>query len=75
MTTAWTECEECGDDFPTERYLLGYTVCLACGEAGAREARKSWCVLTPHKQGAMFFTAESARDIAKGINNKGGLYR
>lgn len=72
---SWSECTECGDLFPIERQLLGYDLCLACGEAEAREARKSWCILTPHKQGAMFFTAESARDIAKGINNKGGLYR
>jgi len=32
-------------------------------------------VLTPHKQGAMFFTAQFAREAAAGINNKGGLHR
>ena len=50
-------------------------LCLWCGEQMSRVERSSWCVLTPHKQGAMFFTAESAREMALGINNKGGLVR
>jgi hypothetical protein len=49
--------------------------CLACGEAAALRARTSWTVLTPHKQGAMLFTAEFAREAARGINNKGGLVK
>jgi hypothetical protein len=48
---------------------------LFCGEEAAREERRGWCVLTPHKQGAMFFTAQFAREAAAGINNKGGLHR
>jgi len=35
----------------------------------------SWTVLTPHKQGAMFFTPEFAKEAARGINNKGGLIK
>jgi hypothetical protein len=50
-------------------------LCKECGEAAAKKARKSWTVLTPHKQGAMFFTAETAREVAIGINNKGGLVK
>ena len=75
MLGNWTECTECGDDYPTDRYFLGYTTCLACGEANAREARKSWTVAPMHKSNYMMFTAESAREDLKGINNKGGLYR
>jgi hypothetical protein len=41
----------------------------------SRVERSSWCVLTPHKQGPMFFTAESAREMAKGINSKGGIVK
>lgn len=68
-------CVRCGDVFSPKRAKAGYHLCLLCGEEAASESRKSWTVLTPHKQGAMFFTAESAREIAKGINNKGGFYR
>jgi hypothetical protein len=43
---------------------------MPCGDGQALRARQSWCVLTPHKQGAMFFTAESAPELARGINSK-----
>jgi hypothetical protein len=75
------KCEICRDPIKPEgradllksqdRPLL----CLWCGEQMSRVERSSWCVLTPHKQGPMFFTAESAREMALGINNKGGLVR
>ena len=68
-------CRICGDEIdPPERARIK-PICLSCGEHAAREERRSWCVLTPHKQGAMFFTAEYAREAAKGINNKGGLIK
>jgi len=63
-------CAHCGDTYSPKRANAGYHLCLLCGEEQAREDRASWCVLTPHKQGAMFFTAESVRQLAKGINNK-----
>lgn len=68
-------CRVCGDVFSPRRVRAGYKTCLFCGEEEARLERKSWTVLTPHKQGPMFFTAESARSMAKGINNKGGLVK
>ena len=68
-------CRTCGDRFHLARFQAGYKVCLPCGEDEARAERLSWCVLTPHKQGPMFFTAASAREAAAGINNKGGLVR
>jgi hypothetical protein len=68
-------CVNCNDDIDPRRVALGYRVCLLCGEEAAREERTRWCVLTPHKQGAMFFTSEFAREAAKGIGNKGGLHR
>ena len=63
-------CAHCGDAYSPKRANAGYHLCLLCGEEQARADRASWCVLTPHKQGAMFFTAESAHQLAKGINNK-----
>jgi hypothetical protein len=69
------ECPQCDDDIDPRRVALGYGLCMMCGEEAAREERRSWCVLTPHKQGPMFFTSEFAREAAKGINNKGGLHR
>ena len=49
--------------------------CAPCGESIAKEQAKKFTVLTPHKQGAMYFTAEFAREAAQGINNKGGLIK
>jgi hypothetical protein len=66
---------QCTNDIPDARRELGYRYCLACGDVVATEARKSWTVLTPHKQGPMLFSPEFAREAAKGINNKGGLVK
>jgi hypothetical protein len=67
--------KDCQAEVPAARWALGYHLCLACGDQAAKSARKSWTVLTPHKQGPMYFTAEFAREAAKGINNKGGLVK
>jgi hypothetical protein len=75
MKTTTSECPRCGDDVPAARAALGYRLCLWCGEEEAKAERRSWTVLTPHKQGAMFFTSDFAREAARGINNKGGLHR
>jgi hypothetical protein len=68
-------CVRCGEEVPPPRAALGYRLCLPCGEKKARQERAGWCILTPHKQGAMLFTPEFAREAARGINNKGGLHR
>ena len=68
-------CRVCGDDVSEGRAQLGFKLCLLCGEEQARQDRRGWTILTPHKQGAMFFTAQTAREAAKGINNKGGLVK
>lgn len=68
-------CRMCGDEIdPPERARL-VPLCLWCGEDAARTERLSWTVLTPHKQGPMFFTAAFAKEAAIGINNKGGLVK
>ena len=68
-------CRVCGDDVFEGRAQLGFKLCLFCGEEQARQDRRGWTILTPHKQGAMFFTAQTAREAAQGINNKGGLVK
>lgn len=67
-------CQVCGQDLEDPLHTLA-GFCWDCREDAAREARKGWCVLTPHKQGPMFFTNNFAREAAQGINNKGGLVR
>lgn len=67
-------CTGCyGGYVPFARYKLGYTTCLECGEAQAK--KRKFTILTPHKQGAMYFSPEFAREAAMGINNKGGLIK
>jgi hypothetical protein len=43
-------CRECYDPYPLARYRLGYSVCLDCGDAVAREMK--WCVTIPYSKGA-----------------------
>ena len=66
---------KCNNKVPYQRWQLKRFTCLSCGDKAAVAARRSWTILTPHKQGPMYFTPESAREIAKGINNKGGLIK
>ena len=75
MGTRYLNCHWCGSDIePPQRQTVS-SLCVFCGEEKSREDQKGWTVLTPHKQGPMFFTAESARAMAKGINCKGGVIR
>lgn len=68
---SWRTCVCCGDDFPSERFNLGYRLCLPCGEAEAREERKSWTVIQEYgKGGYMYVPAESARTALKQTNQK-----
>lgn len=67
------QCKMCGEEYDTARWKLGIALCLSCGDELAHSVKR--CVVAPHKQGYMFFTDESAREIVKGINNKGGLIK
>jgi len=55
-----------------KRAAYGHLVCKPCGEIKAKTDRKSWCVLTLHKQN--YFLCTNQTDLA-GINNKGGIVR
>lgn len=66
------ECLECGELFPIARALLGYRVCLSCGDVCARNERKLWTVAPMHKSNYILVTS---RDDLVGLNNKGGSVR
>jgi predicted RNA-binding Zn-ribbon protein involved in translation (DUF1610 family) len=68
-------CKQCGESLHPKRVKLGYSLCLECGEEDSERIAKSRCIVAPHKQGYMFFTDAVAREIVKGINNKGGLIK
>jgi hypothetical protein len=67
----WKECVECGDEFPAERWSLGYRVCLFCGEEAARSERKSWTVVQEYGKGCyMFVTPAAVSKTLKQTNQK-----
>lgn len=60
------ECNDCGATFSERRALLGYRLCLTCGEREARAQRAGWCVAPiAHKQGATLVTQ---REQLRGLN-------
>lgn len=67
-------CNKCGEALHPKR-AKQYKTCLDCGKEDAERIAKSRCIVAPHKQGYMFFTDAVAREIVKGINNKGGLIK
>jgi hypothetical protein len=64
------ECRNCGEQYSTERWRLGYKHCMPCGEKLSRETVRT--VAPMHKSNYMLIT--DTNDL-KGINNKGGLHR
>jgi len=64
-------CTHCGDDVEPKRAMLGYHLCLWCGEEAARTERKSWTVIQEYgKGGYMFVTPTSAPTTLKQTNQK-----
>ena len=51
-----SDCHECGETLPTNRAMLGYNVCLTCGDIVAASQRASWCIVCLPKQGATLIT-------------------
>ena len=56
----WKECRDCGDEFPVERWALGYRHCLFCGEEAALQERTSWCVIQEYTKGNYQFVTNAA---------------
>jgi len=63
-------CIKCGDHVLHARYRLGYTTCLKCGEAIAKETKHT--IAPMHKSNYMVITN---RADLQGLNNKGGLVK
>ncbi len=63
-------CLDCGDEFAWGRFMLGYKVCLSCGDKQAHKVKH--CVVPMHKSNYVMLT--NLQDL-KGINNKGGFYK
>jgi ribosomal protein L37AE/L43A len=63
-------CIKCGDHVLHARYRLGYTTCLKCGEAIAKETKHT--IAPMHKSNYMVITNQ---EDLKGLNNKGGLVK
>ena len=64
------ECRNCGDQYPSQRWALGYKFCMPCGEQIAKRVIRT--VVPMHKSNYVMVTDMS--DL-KGINNKGGFHR
>ena len=63
-------CIKCGDHVLHQRYKLGYTTCLKCGEVVAKETKHT--IAPMHKSNYMVIT--NKLDL-QGLNNKGGNVR
>jgi ribosomal protein L37AE/L43A len=64
------ECRNCGDEYPTARWALGYKFCKPCGEVVAKQVTRT--IVPMHKSN--YFLCTNLDDL-KGINNKGGMHR
>ena len=48
--TSGAPCTKCGEDIdPPKRVLLGYKVCLDCGDSTAKQERASWTIVPTPK--------------------------
>jgi hypothetical protein len=52
----WIECRCCGGEYSYERWVIGYKVCMPCGDAQAVVARKKWTIAPMNKSNYMLFT-------------------
>jgi hypothetical protein len=59
---------KCANPIHPQRAALGYTTCLTCGEATARQRKHT--VIPLHKQGYMAFSGADALAVIKQINPK-----
>ena len=48
--TSFAPCTKCGEDIePRKRVLLGYKVCLDCGDSTAKTERSTWTIVPTPK--------------------------
>ena len=65
-------CRQCGIEMDSRRSMLGYELCMSCGESSATQARKSWTVVPMPKSNYILVTDLS---LLNGLNSshKGGV--
>ena len=64
-------CRICGGEVHLARSVLGYRVCLACGDRVARDERAAWCIVQTYGKGPyQFVTREAAFTVLKDTNQK-----
>jgi hypothetical protein len=64
-------CRICSGEVHLARSVLGYRVCLACGDRAARDERASWCIVQTYGKGPyQFVTREAAFTVLKDTNQK-----
>jgi len=63
------ECRNCGDQYPTKRWAIGYKLCMPCGEQLAKQTVRT--VVPMPKSNYILVTDLS---LLKGLNSshKGG---
>jgi hypothetical protein len=67
----WMSCTQCGDDVHAQRWVLGYRLCLHCGQDAAISDRASWCVVQTYGKGPyMLVTPEAAPQVLLDTNQK-----
>jgi len=69
MKTYKPHCRHCDEQYSTERWRLGYKLCMPCGEKLSKDTVRT--IVPMHKSNYMMIT--DMEDL-KGINNKGGLH-
>ena len=69
MKTHKPHCRHCDEQYSTDRWRLGYKLCMPCGEKLAGDTVRT--IVPMHKSNYMMIT--DMEDL-KGINNKGGLH-
>ena len=64
-------CRECGELISLRRSLLGYKLCLDCGEEAATNERTSWCVVQEYSKGPYQLVTPTAAPVTlKQTNQK-----
>ena len=68
---SFVSCRLCGDDVHPARTVLGYRVCMECGDQLARDERAGWCIVQTYGKGPyQFVTNEAAPKVLMDTNQK-----
>lgn len=71
FVSSFVYCRACGNEVHHARAVLGYRVCLACGDRVARDERALWCIVQTYGKGPyQFVTREAAYTVLKDTNQK-----